>query len=267
MPERVAAFRKNVASKYPDFYSASRFKASEQDYDQHIAKFIEQFGPIREAYLEVDRTFGAELPRHMASFGKTFPDFRPTAPTWLVHSFGEMDGGTRDFNGRTDLIFGADMMVKLHHKEDLAPLFHHELFHVYHTRRFACDSDAMWVSLWKEGLATYVSHAMHPNASQSEILLDFPKGMAAATQARLQESWAHLAQVLEVTDRAMYKELFSTRPGSSSLPARRGYYLGYLIAKEAGKTRDLMALAALDCKEVRPLVESTIRKLSQENMQ
>jgi hypothetical protein len=264
MQQRVAAFRKNVASKYPDFYSAQRFNVSEQVYDEHIAKFIERFGPMREDYLETARTFGDAMPRHVATFSAAFPDFRLTTPTWLVHSFGEMDGGTRTFNGRTDLIFGADMMVKLHGKDDLAPLFHHELFHVYHEPRFACGTGAVWTSLWEEGLATYVSHALNPNANLSELLLDFPKGLVAATEARLAESWAQLEPVLETTDAAQYGQLFSTKQEASSLPARRGYYLGYLVAKDAAKTRDLKTLAALDCKEVHALVASTVRKLSTE---
>jgi len=261
MAERVAAFRKNVASKYPEFYSASRLNVTEQVYDEHIAKFIDRFGPIREDYLDVAKNFGDEMPRHMASFSKTFPDFRLTTPTWLVHSFGEMDGGTRDYGNRTDLIFGADMMVKLHHKEDLAPLFHHELFHVYHGERFDCASDAMWTSLWREGLATYVSQVIHPNASESELLLDFPKGMATATRARLPESWDHLAKVLDVSDSATSLELFSTKAGNSSLPSRRGYYLGYLVAKEAGKTRDLVTLANMKCEPVHDLIRSTVRQM------
>lgn len=267
MDERVAAFRKDVASKYPDFYSAQRFNVSEEVYDQHIAKFIERFEAIRTPYLEKVRAFDHELPRNMATFGKTFPDFRLSTPTWLVHSFGEMDGGTREFNNRVDLIFGADMMATLHAKDNQAPLFHHELFHVYHHQHFACGTDTIWENLWEEGLATYVSDAMNPGASDSELLLDFPKGMRAATEAKLAASWAHLTQVLDKSDPSLYSELFSTKAGNSSLPARRGYYLGYLVAREAAKTRDLPALAAMGCKETRTLVETTIQKLSKEGKQ
>lgn len=32
----------------------------------------------------------------------------------------------------------------------------------------------MWQPLWREGLATYVSKVMNPDATESEMLLDFP---------------------------------------------------------------------------------------------
>lgn len=266
MAERVAAFRKNVASKYPEFYSAKRWNVSEEVYDQHIAKFIERFESIRSPYLEKVRAFDNELPRNLATFNKTFPEFSLNTPTWLVHSFGEMDGGTREFNDRVDLIFGADMMAILHANDNLAPLFHHELFHVYHHQHFACDTGAVWESLWEEGLATYVSHAMNPGASDSELMLDFPRGMRSATEANLAASWIQLGQVLDTSDQALYLELFSTKESNSSLPARRGYYLGYLVARDAAKSRDLTALAKMGCKETRSLIERTIQKLSKESM-
>lgn len=267
MDERIAAFRRDVAAKYPEFYSAQRLNVSEEVYDQHIAKFIARFEAIRATYLEKVRAFDYELPRNMATFSKTFPDFRLSTPTWLVHALGEMDGGTREFNNRVDLIFGADMMAILHANDNLAPLFHHELFHVYHHQRFACGTDAVWENLWEEGLATYVSHAMNPGASDSELMFDFPSGMRTATEARLAASWVHLAQVLDKSEPGLYSELFSTQASNSSLPARRGYYLGYLVAREAAKTRDLPTLAAMGCKETRILVEDTIRKLSKEGTQ
>lgn len=267
MDERIAAFRRDVAAKYPDFYSAKRFKVSEAVYDQHIAKFIQRFDAIRAPYLEKVRAFDHELPRNMATFSKTFPDFSLNTPTWLVHSFGEMDGGTREFNNRVDLIFGADMMATLHANDNLAALFHHELFHVYHHQRFACSTDAVWENLWEEGLATYVSYAMNPGASDSELMLDFPKGMRTATEAKLAASWAHLGQVLDKTEPGLYSELFSTQAGNSSLPARRGYYLGYLVAREAAKTRTLPELTAMGCKEARTLIEDTIQKLSKDGTQ
>lgn len=269
MPERVAAFRKNVASKFPEFYDVSRFGSgkSEADYDKYIARSIENFAAIRNGYLEKASVFGDALPRHLKTFDAVFPDFHLSTPIWLVHSLGEMDGGTRELKGKHYLIFGADMIERLHPEGDLAPLFHHELFHVYHEPRFACNTEAVWKNLWEEGLATYVSHAMNPKANQTELLLDFPKGMPAATEAKLAESWAQLEQVLDNTDPAMYAELFSTGKTASELPRRRGYYLGYLVAKEAAKTRTLGALANMDCKEARAQVVGTIRKLSKEGTQ
>jgi hypothetical protein len=259
MTQRVAAFKKQVASQYPEFYAASR-AGGEAKFDARIAREIEQFGSIRAVYLDKVKNFGDAMPRHVASFRAAFPDFRLTTPTWLLHSLHEMDGGTRDFAGHTDLIFGADMMAVLHAKDDLTPLFHHELFHVYHEPRFACGTEAVWKNLWEEGLAVYVSQVLNPKATHSELLLDFPHGMPDATEARLAAAWTQLAGVLENTDPALYGELFSTSKSDNPLPPRRGYYLGYLVAKEAGKSHDVGTLAHMSCEQVHALVSDIVHQ-------
>jgi len=259
MTERAAAFEKSLVAQYPDFYAASRYGGAERR-RARLTRSIEGFGTIRETYLEKVHDFGDAMPRHVATFRVAFPDFRLATPTWLLHSLGEMDGGTRDFDGRTDLIFGADMMATLHANEDVAPLFHHELFHTYHEPKFACSSDAIWKHLWEEGLAVYVSQALNPHATPSELLLDFPKGMWLATKAQLPAAWAHLETVLDRTDGALYSELFTTSQSSATLPVRRGYYLGYLIAQEASKSHDLSTLAHMDCEHVQILVRDVVHR-------
>lgn len=80
-----------------------------------ISPALEKFGPIRQAYLAKVDGFAADLPRHIATFTAIFPDYRPQVETWFLHSLGEMDGGTREFNGHHYLMFGADMMRCLPH--------------------------------------------------------------------------------------------------------------------------------------------------------
>lgn len=262
MPERVAAMKKAMQALYPEFYG--RFTPEEQDRRMQAA--IEGFPAIRTTYMEKAEKFGGAMQQHMASFNAQFPQFRNTTPTALLHSLGEMNGGTRGLgpNGEQHLIFGADMLARIDPDGNAAPLFHHELFHVLHQQHLNCDQNAMWEGLWKEGLAVYVSDVMNPGANAKELLLDYPRGTPEATRAVLPAAWRQLEAVLDNTDREMYAELFLMAGKSTALPVRRGYYLGYLVAREAGKTRDLATLATMDCKQARTLVESTIRKLSTE---
>jgi len=209
--------------------------------------------------------FGGALQQHLLTFNAAFPDFRLTVPTSVLHSLGEMDGGTRTFDGREHLIFGADVMARINPDGDAAPLFHHELFHVLHEEHFQCEPDAVWAGLWKEGLAVYISRVLNPQANHAELLLDYPHGLVADTDARIGAAWKELAGVLDVSGQRINSELFTTSVKDASLPIRRGYYLGYLIAKEAGRTRDLPALAALDCRQARALVEAAVNKLAKDS--
>jgi hypothetical protein len=265
--EQVAAFKTTVAVGFPQFYGIERHHGEhmQAEQDKRIDSAIKGFPQIREGYLRKTQQFETELPRYIASFKTWFPDYVPSTEIYVLHSLGEMDGGTRTLDGKNYLIFGVDGMVRYHGKGNESAFFHHELFHTYHEPVLeACDNgDEMpiWVSLWTEGLATYVSKAMNPQANDVELLLDFPGGMAARTKKVLPASFAHLEKVLEKTDQSIYVGLFNGKQDETGLPPRRGYYLGYLVAEEAGKTKDIRELAKLNCSAAKETVFSGVRAL------
>jgi hypothetical protein len=260
MPQRVAAMKRTLMPLYPEFYG--RGTAEEQD--AKIALAIERFPSIRTAYVDKSEKFGGALQQHLKTFNVAFPKFRLTAPTSVLHSLGEMDGGTRTLGGKEHLIFGADVIARTNPDGDPAALFHHELFHVLHQERFQCEAGAVWEGLWREGLAVYVSHVLNPKANDTELLLNHPRGMVATVRANLPAAWAELQTSLDSSEQRINQELFTTSIKDTAMPMRRGYYLGYLVAQEAAKTRDLPTLAALDCMQARELVGVTVSRLAKE---
>lgn len=260
--EQLAQFKARVAPGFPGFYDIARFNGSvtQEKQDAKIQRAIDDFPAIREGYLVKARNFETELPKNIASFKATFPDFVPNHEIYVVHSLGEMDGGIRQIGGKDYLIFGIDGMVKYHGAGSDNPFFHHELFHTYHSAMSECD-EANWVSLWREGLAVYVSKVLNPDADNDQLLLDIPDHMADRTAAVLPAALEQLEQVLDNKDSDSYSGLFLRAGDKSGLPARRGYYLGYLVAQEAGKTQSVQALAKLGCGPVRELVHNTVHAL------
>jgi len=256
-PEQLAAFHRDVAPGFPAFYGNK---------DAMIEKAVQQFPGIREAYLRQARQFDADLPRYLASFKAAFPDYQLTRDIYVLHSLGEMDGGTRTLNGKNVLIFGIDGMVRYHAPgSDPSAFFHHELFHTYHENVMeACDGDVVpvWANLWMEGLAVYVSKVLNPAANDEELELDFPRGIAEPTRQAARAGMMHLETVLESSNPNVVGALFSTGKDATNLPSRRGYYLGYLVAQEAGKRHSMQDLATLDCKRAHALVVSTVHALN-----
>lgn len=267
-PQQLAAFKSDVAAKYPVFYGIARHdsEVTQTQRDELVENAIKGFPDIRTAYLNKTRQFETDLPRYLASFKQAFPDFQLKTNIYLLHSLGEMDGGTRKLDGKDVLIFGVDGMVRYHPPgSDPSAFFHHELFHLYHQPALAaCEADTtpMWTALWQEGLAVYVSHVLDPNANDEELELDFPPGSAGPTRLAAPAGMAQLETVLERADRPTYLALFSTGKDATGLPPRRGYYLGYLVAQEAGKTRSLQAIAHLDCTQAHALVAATVHTLN-----
>lgn len=263
--QRVAAFRRDVAQKFPDFYDATRFAPPDKSTgeDARISQAILAFPAIRGRYVAKVAAFNSALAANMTSFVATFPDYVQTVPFALVHSLGEMDGGERTLKSKDGtqqdwLIFGADVMAQVHDFADESAFFHHELFHTYHHVAEGCET--VICALWREGLAVYVASVLHPQAGLPELLLNIPPEMVSETEAKRRVAFVQLAGVLDSADERVLAGLFMFDNDGSGLPRRRGYYLGLLVAQEVGKGRTLTVLAHMPMSEASPLIRAEIAR-------
>lgn len=254
-------FKATIGARFPQFYGIERYKGekSQARRDQEIVAAREQFPALRAAYIRKVDGFAKDLPGHVTTFQAAFPDYVRTNDIYLVHSLGEMDGGKRSLGGRPYFIFGADVMTRLHGSGNEAAFFHHELFHDYGLLN--CSGQPIWVSLWNEGLATHVAKSLNPSASNAELLLDLPSGMVPDTQKDLARAWEDLQGKLDTDDAEAYSGLFLRRGDKTGLPARRGYYLGYLVAREVGRKYSLQQMARLECGAAREAVFAAVSTL------
>jgi uncharacterized protein YjaZ len=154
-------------------------------------------------------------------------------------------------------MFGLDVIARL--KEELSPLVVHELFHVYHGEVVADDPETFSWALWAEGLATYVSRRLNPKVPEQLVCCLPPIEPAEAAVDLLAPEALRLLDSEKREDYARFflggKEL--------DIPSRSGYYLGYRIATEAGKTRTLEELAAMTPAEVRALEVVELRRMAE----
>lgn len=258
--ERLAAFYRDVAPCFPQFYDRARFDDNLQD--RRVLTSIQGFPALRERYLRASTQFAAAMDPAFTSFERAFPDMQPVGDIYLIHSLSEMDGGTRTFDGQTYFIFGADVMARVHAGfSSESPFFHHELFHIYHARFFG-DCEPIWCGLWQEGLAVYVASQLNPNATDAELLLSSPQPIRPAVDANRALAFCAVKARLDSTDQNDYRQLFQGQAHVEGLPARAGYYVGYLVAQEAGRTHTLQQLAHMPPSEVRPLIEQALTTLA-----
>ena len=223
-------------------------------------KAIDSFPAERAGIEAVSSRFSEMMAPALSSFEAEFGPMRGYPPVYLVHSLGEFDGGTRSLPGGSFLMFGADVIARLHLDHEVQPFFHHELFHLYHMRDFG-ECGALWCGLWAEGLATYVASRLNPGATDAELLLTQPEPIRTAVDANRREAVCETLARLDSTDDKDGLALFGFNRLNEALPPRFGYYVGYLVAAEAGESRSLDQLAKLGPDEVRPLVEASLRGL------
>lgn len=260
---QVSELKSDFFPKFPEFYKykIERWKKAGKIPDEQIGETLKKYPQIESDFIKKSDEITTNLRSTMDSFLRAFPELRKDIDIYITHSFGEMDGGTRKIGNKIYFVFGIDGMAKFHQgfKSEI-PFFHHELFHVYHSQ-YLQEEDALWNSLWVEGLATYASEQLNPNTSLKELMLDLPAGMVERIDANLDYHWADLNKKLNSKDESDYRTYFLMASKDTKIVIRAGYYLGYLIAKEIGKTKSLREMAQLKSYEILPLIKSEIQKL------
>lgn len=259
---RVAAFRARFASLIPGFYDGARLHQNDPAvYNARILRALAAYAEARPRILEVSQRFAELFAPARASFEGQFGPFAARHTVYLLHSLGEMDGGQRSLPEGNVLVFGADVIARLHLDHDIRPFFHHELFHVFQGETFS-GCEVLWCGLWNEGLATYVAHRLNPGASDAELLLTMPEPIRPAVEAHRQEAICAALSRLDSTSDADGNAMFSSSRLNDHLPPRFGYYVGYLVASEAGRTHSLAELARMRPAQARPLVEAALHHLA-----
>jgi hypothetical protein len=265
--QRVDAFETRFAKILPGFYSADRAQIKDfmtpEKYRAFVLKGLKTYPEQREGIQRVSGEFASLIAPAQKSFEKAFGPMLGYPPVYLVISFGEFDGGTRDLPEGTRLMFGADVIAKLYKDKPIQPFLHHELFHILHHRTFQ-ECDTVWCNLWSEGLAVYVASQLNPGASDASLLLTYPSSLRDAVEAHRTEALCAVRGRLNSTDPKDAAPLFigGSTPLSPNLPPRFAYYVGYVVAQDLGRTRSLKQLAAMKNDEVRPLVEQSLARMT-----
>lgn len=258
---RVAAFHARMDALLPGFY-APRFGLTAEEYDAGIARALKSFAALRPKYEQVQRDFPAAFDAGIRHFRKEFPGFTPNVPVYLLHAVGEMDGGTRELNGKAYLIFGADMIARIHESRDLTPFLDHELFHVENGKYFP-DCEQVWCPLWAEGLATYAAKVMNPGADDEQLLLTSPKPIRAAVDARWPAALCFTRARLFSAESADMEALFIGGAASKEFPDRFGYYVGLRVIEELGGEYTLPQLAKMPPAQAKAALTASIDRLVQ----
>jgi hypothetical protein len=270
--ERAQRFLDTVVAAHPELYGAGVLQEDavtgtprKDDAAKRISVYLEDVAP----YIARMRALSASIDVHFHAYARdfsgTFPDFAPKSPVYFTISLFSFDGATREVNGKTALLFGIDAIARFHRPDfNLKILFDHELFHQYHDQIAPAltDDDApLWVSIWEEGLATYVSQRMNPGSTVGQVLM-FPPDLEERAEPKLGALARELLANLDSKDKTIYGSFFFARNSRADIPPRSGYYVGYRVATALGVDRDLRQLARLQDQELKSLVEAALRNLA-----
>lgn len=265
LQEQIEAFHATMAPQFPAFYTyrMQQWTNAGQQPDVELGKQLQAFPALKAQFVEKMQQFAGQLSECIASFQDAHPGFEADKhDVYLVHSFGEMDGGTRVIDGKFYFLFGIDQMARGHtHFDSEVPFFHHELFHVYHNQYLTTEPwQYLWKVVWTEGLAVFVAKQLSPNATPAELLLDSPAGMIDAIEADAQTHWSDLQSKMYSSSEQDYETYFLTSSSSAKIAHRAGYYLGYVLVQHISQTMTTTQMVQLQASDIVPLLQSAIAR-------
>ncbi|MDE2163751.1 MAG: hypothetical protein KGJ53_11360 [Alphaproteobacteria bacterium] len=266
--EQAAAFRKTVLAQFPELYTGNVLgngNVRALDELSVVAMAAARKNGLRGQAVERDLV--RKLPIFLAHFQKTFPDFRCDFPVYLMASLGSLDGAGRVVAGHPALVIGVDTMAEFETQGELPVVIAHELFHRYNFQAAGFSDDpgdrqAIWRTLWAEGLATYMSAQLNPQSSLADVMISPDLAKRAAPMIK------RLARALRDNDAPnppLYAEYFeggSKRASADGIPQRSGYYVGYRVVQLAAKHHSLYQLAHLKGPALHDEINGYLKELA-----
>ena len=264
-PARVAAFKERFANLFPGFYEPAEGQTQNQ-FDKSVADAFTSFPALRSRYEMVEQEFPQDYLIGIAHFRKQFPEFKPVLPIWFVHSLGRMDGGTRTFDGKTYMIFGADVIARVHSDGSIGPFIDHELYHVENGQWFKdCRPDTtIWCSLWQEGTAVYAASVMNPGANDHMLMLDSPKPIRQDVDKKWRDAICQVLMDFDKNDESTYESYFYIGDRLQQFPRRWGYYFGYRIIQRIARHYTLLQIDHFDDATAHRLMTQELNVMAKE---
>jgi hypothetical protein len=254
----VRLFRERVVQPESAFFA----RAAGGPSDARIRAFLGRVQADIPAMRGVSARLHGDLPRFTRTFADSFPDFAFDGAVFFYPSLYMRDGGTMGFPPSAALMFGVDVISRKGPDADLSVLFGHELFHLYHAQQHPDRKPPypLFLRIWAEGLATYVSKRLNPQASELAILLGDERLLEA--RPRLPMLAARTLDRMDDTSSVYARPYLQGGTEDPEIPPRAGYLIGLRVAEKMGQGRTLRQLARLEPEIVRREMTAALREIA-----
>lgn len=268
--KRVSAFFNTVVAAYPDLFRHGLIASgaltdldSVPEAQARVAKYLQDVSSFIPQMRKISATISQSVSSYVQEFATTFRDYAPTTPMYFSVSLFGFSGGLLISGANTGLYFGVDELARLYGSiANLKLILQHELFHQYHYQIAPeiGEDRAAWAFMWEEGLATYVSWRMNPGTTADQALV-LPDRLSELARPHLSKLARRLLDHADSTNPNDYLDLFSVEQAPSGIPARSGYFVGYLVAEKLARTRSLVDLVHLRGQDLKMAVLSVLSEL------
>jgi len=259
--QKIVLWKEEIESKHQNYYDDVIYrKNDDSDWKSKrlssIQKFLSKYDDIAADTLKEFSVAKTKIQQKLPLFFDAFPDADFSGQkVYIVPALFRFNGQGTKYNSKTILSFGVDFIVLLNKFPTLIPglnssynpdvFYMHEIFHLYHADHFLKDLEqekTLLIAAWEEGLASYVSGEIAPEATLSEVLMDNNLNDCLEKRDFYLRSFK---EDMYKCDDESYKKWFLISSTDKVIPKRAGYCVGYLLAKELSQKYSLLELSKL----------------------
>lgn len=269
--EQVDLYTSLIEEPHQDFFDS--FVWTKKDDSTFPARRVKQlqivFSRIAKNETKITNDFLAfenVLATQIARFRKAFTDAE-----FPVNCYAVIGGnflGRAGINPKTKekvLAFGIDKVADMEVNTDI--LYSHELFHVYHGIKSNIDSDERMIAqLWAEGLASFVSHELNPNASKKDVFIYEGAAKIGDDQLpRIATLFLSVSnkQAFDPRDDHTYFNWFLSEKEMENLPVMAGYWLGYKVVEALRSQYSLAEMSQWSAEKADQMASSVLKRFAQ----
>ncbi|HEY4122742.1 MAG TPA: hypothetical protein VGM56_32990 [Byssovorax sp.] len=282
---QIARFRAEVVAPHAHLYTPAVLGLHGDEasaaLDARLREWLPKLPSIAPRMRELHAGFERDMRRGVARLEAAAPTFRWSGACYLFASIDTMNGGMRDVDGKSALLFGLDVMAKPGASMPPEVLFAHELFHTHQddvTPKLADGDARVGDALWTEGLAEHASLVVCEGRTEREALpfshlhdpahpaLDIPERrveLAEVMPRYARSLGGELLAAFDSREQADYARFFLGRadPRLGERPVRSGYWFGLHAARVIAAGRSLDVLCRVPRDAVRAEVRAAVAEI------
>ncbi|MBI4851864.1 MAG: VWA domain-containing protein [Acidobacteria bacterium] len=267
---QIKLFQDTFIKTYPELFNKENLNLSDENFDKNldikIRAFLFDIKKQSLPFIKLSNRLISELNENEEKFLSRFSDLKWDGVIYFLPSLSSFISKQTLINKKEVLLIGVDTIAFTRKEQtQLWPIFHHELFHLYHQQfqpsaKHLNLEQPLYDFMWNEGLACYITSLLNPDTNKGEIIQlgsvkDEPKANALVIIKTLRDN-------LTTNSNQLYQDYFSLDTSINDKYINTGNYLSFLAAERLVLGQPLIKVLQIPSQNRQTTLDFLLRRLN-----
>lgn len=263
-------FQDTFIKPYPELFNKEILKLSDENADKLLERKIQAFlfdlKKQSASFLRVHNRLNNELVDNEEKFLSRFPNLKWNGTIYFFPSLSSFISKQTIINNKEVLLIGVDTIAFTRKEQtQLWPIFHHELFHLYHQQfqpnaKHLNFDQPLYDFIWNEGLACYITSLLNPDTTKGEII------QLGSLKETPKEPLLQIIKVfrdnLGATPEKLHQDYFNLDTTIDEKYTNTGNYISFLAAERLVLGQPLTKVLQIPSEERKVTLDFLLRRLN-----